>query len=125
MASVNSPWGDAELQTGYAAQRAQMELLAGKSGIKPGEEIKAEVGNQRSHAESRINDEKSTANSSENSTKTEYNRLQSEHEQGNENFSHAKKAEEERQDDWAGGNENGRKNLINIKDDLKKKFDQK
>jgi conjugal transfer mating pair stabilization protein TraG len=124
MGSVTSPSGDAELQTGYADQRAEMKLLAEKSGIKSDEEVKAKVGNQRSHAESRISGEKGTVNSSGNSTKTEYNRLQSEHEQGNQKFSNARKAEVERQNDKLGDNDLGKGALSKIKDDLKGRYNQ-
>lgn len=56
-----------------------------------------------------------------NTPKEEYNRLQSEHEQGNKNFNDAKAAEEDRQK-WDGGSGKGLEDLNNIKDDLQKRI---
>ncbi|EJW9628627.1 hypothetical protein OC889_004748, partial [Salmonella enterica] len=84
-------------------------------------DVSGDVADRRRHAESQVNDEKNTVISSGNTPKEEYNRLQSEHEQGNKNFSDAKAAEEDRQK-WDGGSGKGLEDLNNIKDDLQKRI---
>ena len=63
-------------------------------------------------------------NSSGNSARTDYNRLQNEHDQGNKNFNEAKIAEEKRQSDKIGDNSIGRNDLNRIKDELQDKFNK-
>ncbi|EDV9783374.1 conjugal transfer mating pair stabilization protein TraG, partial [Salmonella enterica subsp. enterica] len=124
MGSVGASSGGGNLQSEYDTQQAQMENRANAGGVRLQDDVSSDVTDRRRHAESQVNSEKSTVISSGNTPKEEYNRLQSEHEQGNKNFSDAKSAEEKRQNDWIGDNGVGRKELNDIKDNLQKKFDQ-
>lgn len=124
MGSVGASSGGGNLQSEYDTQQAQMENRANAGGVRLQDDVSSDVADRRRHAESQVNSEKSTVISSGNTPKEEYNRLQSEHEQGNKNFSDAKSAEEKRQNDWIGDNGVGRKELNDIKDNLQKKFDQ-
>lgn len=98
-----------------------MENRANAGGVRQQGDVSGDVADRRRHAESQVNDEKNTVISSGNTPKEEYNRLQSEHEQGNKNFSDAKAAEEDRQK-WDGGSGKGLEDLNNIKDDLQKRI---
>ncbi|MBA2139188.1 conjugal transfer protein TraG, partial [Salmonella enterica subsp. houtenae serovar 44:z36,[z38]:-] len=112
------------LQSEYDTQQTQMENRANAGGVRLQDDVSSDVADRRRHAESQVNSEKNTVISSGNTPKEEYNRLQSEHEQGNKNFNDAKSAEEKRQNDWIGDNGVGRKELNDIKDNLQKKFDR-
>ncbi|EKA7659300.1 conjugal transfer mating pair stabilization protein TraG [Salmonella enterica] len=124
MGSVATSSGDGNLEGEYHVQQTQMENRANEGGVRQQGDVSGDVADRRRHAESQVSDEKNTVISSGNTPKEEYNRLQSEHEQGNKNFSDAKNAEEKRQNDWVGDNSIGRKELNDIKDNLQKKFDQ-
>lgn len=121
MGSVGAPSGGGNLQSEYDAQQTQMENRANAGGVRQQGDVSGDVADRRRHAESQVNDEKNTVISSGNTPKEEYNRLQSEHEQGNKNFSDAKAAEEDRQK-WDGGSGKGLEDLNNIKDDLQKRI---
>lgn len=124
MGSVGTSSGGGNLQSEYDTQQTQMENRANAGGVRQQDDVSGDVADRRRHAESQVNREENTVISSGNIPKQEYNRLQSEHEQGNKNFSDAKSAEEKRQNDWIGDNGVGRKELNDIKDNLQKKFDQ-
>ncbi|EAA5695767.1 conjugal transfer protein TraG [Salmonella enterica] len=124
MGSVGASSGGGNLQSEYDTQQTQMENRANAGGVRLQDDVSSDVADRRRHAESQVNSEKNTVISSGNTPKEEYNRLQSEHEQGNKNFNDAKSAEEKRQNDWIGDNGVGRKELNDIKDNLQKKFDQ-
>lgn len=121
---VSAPTDSFDLQGEFRGQKAGMENMATQNGVKAEGAVATNVQNQRSHAESQVGNDKNTVISTGESADQEYNRLQSEHEQGNKNFSDAKSAEEKRQNDWIGDNGVGRKELNDIKDNLQKKFDQ-
>ncbi|MDO3417614.1 hypothetical protein QWI30_00460 [Citrobacter freundii] len=93
------PTGGGSLQGEYHAQQTQMENRANEGGVRQQGDVSGDVADRRRHAESQVSDEKNTVISSGNTPKEEYNRLQSEHEQGNKNFDDAKSAEEKRQND--------------------------
>ncbi|SUY95284.1 conjugal transfer mating pair stabilization protein TraG [Citrobacter freundii] len=124
MGSVGASSGGGNLQSEYDTQQTQMENRANAGGVRQPDDVSGDVADRRRHAESQVSDEKNTVISSGNTPKEEYNRLQSEHEQGNKNFSDAKSAEDKRQSDKLGDNSAGRKELNDIKDNLQKKFDQ-
>ncbi|MDE9716117.1 conjugal transfer protein TraG, partial [Citrobacter freundii] len=124
MGSVGASSGGGNLQSEYDTQQTQMENRANAGGVRLQDDVSSDVADRRRHAESQVNSEKNTVISSGNTPKEEYNRLQSEHEQGNKNFNDAKSAEEKRQNDWIGDNGVERKELNDIKDNLQKKFDQ-
>ncbi|EBJ4701067.1 conjugal transfer protein TraG [Salmonella enterica] len=124
MGSVAGSSGGGNLEGEYHVQQTQMENRANEGGVRQQGDVSGDVADRRRHAESQVSDGKNTVISSGNTPKEEYNRLQSEHEQGNKNFSDAKNAEEKRQNDWVGDNSIGRKELNDIKDNLQKKFDQ-
>lgn len=108
----------------YDTQQTQMENRANAGGVRLQDDVSGDVADRRRHAESQVNSEKNTVISSGNTPKEEYNRLQSEHEQGNKNFNDAKNAEDKRQSDKLGDNSLGRKEVNDIKDNLKKRFEQ-
>ncbi|EEB7341755.1 conjugal transfer mating pair stabilization protein TraG [Salmonella enterica] len=122
--SVGAPSGGGNLQSEYDAQQTQMENRANAGGVRQQDDVSGDVADRRRHAESQVNSEKNTVISSGNTPKEEYNRLQSEHEQGNKNFSDAKSAEEKRQSDKIGDNSIGRNDLNRIKDELQDKFNK-
>ncbi|EEO9935940.1 hypothetical protein HYB67_004246 [Salmonella enterica subsp. enterica serovar Sandiego] len=124
MGSVGASSGGGNLQSEYDTQQAQMENRANAGGVRLQDDVSSDVADRRRHAESQVNSEKNTVISSGNTPKEEYNRLQSEHEQGNKNFSDAKSAEEKRQSDKIGDNSIGRNNLNRIKDELQDKFNK-
>jgi len=97
MGSVSSSSGGGDLESEYQVQQMQMENRANESGVRQQGDVSGDVSDKRRHAESQVHDEKNTVISSGNTQKEEYNRLQSEHEQGNKEFDKAKKEEEYRQ----------------------------
>lgn len=97
MGSVSSSSGGGDLESEYQVQQMQMENRANESGVRQPGDVSGDVSDKRRHAESQVHDEKNTVISSGNTQKEEYNRLQSEHEQGNKEFDKAKKEEEYRQ----------------------------
>ncbi|WP_043987073.1 conjugal transfer mating-pair stabilization protein TraG, partial [Salmonella enterica] len=115
---VGASSGHVDLQAEYAQQQGSMNALASANGVKQGNEVGADVQHRRNSAESQVDNDKNSVNSSGNSARTDYNRLQNEHEQGNKNFNDAKSAEEDRQK-WDGGSGKGREELNKIKDDCK------
>ncbi len=121
MGSVGGASGGGNLQSEYDTQQTQMENRANAGGVRQQDDISGDVADRRRHAESQVSDEKNTVISSGNIPKEEYNRLQSEHDQGNKNFNDAKAAEEDRQK-WDGGSGKGLEDLNNIKDDLQKRI---
>ncbi|EDT8279625.1 conjugal transfer mating pair stabilization protein TraG [Salmonella enterica subsp. enterica serovar Javiana] len=120
---VGASSGHVDLQAEYAQQQGSMNALASANGVKKGNEVGADVQHRRNSAESQVDNDKNSVNSSGNSARTDYNRLQNEHEQGNKNFNDAKSAEEDRQK-WDGGSGKGREELNKIKDDLQKRIDK-
>ncbi len=97
MGSVGASSGGGNLQSEYDTQQTQMENRANAGGVRLQDDVSSDVADRRRHAESQVNSEKNTVISSGNTPKEEYNRLQSEHEQGNKNFNEAKLSENERQ----------------------------
>ncbi|EFI1637825.1 conjugal transfer mating pair stabilization protein TraG [Escherichia coli] len=124
MGRVPSSSGGGDLESEYKVQQMQMENRANESGVRQQGDVSDDVADRRRHAESQVHDEKNTVISSGNTPKEEYNRLQSEYEQGNKHFSDAKAAEDKRQSEKLGDNSIGRKELNNIKNNLQRKFDQ-
>jgi TraG-like protein, N-terminal region. len=120
---VGASSGHVDLQAEYAQQQGSMNALASANGVKQGNEVGADVQHRRNSAESQVDNDKNSVNSSGNSARTDYNRLQNEHEQSNKNFNDAKSAEEDRQK-WDGGSGKGREELNKIKDDLQKRIDK-
>ena len=120
---VGASSGHVDLQAEYAQQQSSMNALASANGVKQGNEVGADVQHRRNSAESQVDIDKNSVNSSGSSARTDYNRLQKEHEQGNKNFNDAKSAEEDRQK-WDGGSGKGREELNKIKDDLQKRIDK-
>lgn len=120
MGSVTTSSGGGNLEGEYHVQQTQMENRASEGGVRQRGDVSGDVADRRRHAESQVSDEKNTVISSGNIPKEEYNRLQSEYEQGNKNFNEAKNAEDKRQSDKLGDNGVGRKELNDIKDNLKK-----
>jgi conjugal transfer mating pair stabilization protein TraG len=118
---VGASSGHVDLHAEHTQQQGNMESLASANGVKQGNEVGADVQHRRSSAESQVDSDKNSVNSSGNSTRTDYNRLQNEHEQSNKNFNDAKAAEEDRQK-WDGGSGKGLEDLNNIKDDLQKRI---
>lgn len=122
MGSVGAPSGGGNLQSEYDTQQIQMGNRANAGGVRQQDDVSGDVADRRRHAESQVNSEKNTVISSGNTPKEEYNRLQSEHEQGNKNFSEAKLSEDERQKFYkhdAFKNYEGK--IEDIKDELRKK----
>lgn len=118
---VGASSGHVDLQAEYTQQQGNMNTMASANGVKQGNEVGADVQHRRSSAESQVDSDKNSVNSSGNSARTDFNRLQNEHEQGNKNFNEAKAAEEDRQK-WDGGSGKGLEDLNNIKDDLQKRI---
>ena len=94
---VSAPAASFDLQGEFKEQKSDMENMATQNGVKAEGAVATDVQNQRSHAQSGVSNDRNTVISSGNTPKEEYNRLQSEHEQGNKNFNVAKAAEDERQ----------------------------
>ncbi len=124
ISGVGASSGHVDLQGEYAQQQGSMTSLASANGVKQDGEVSADVQNRRRDAESQINNDNNSVNSSGNSARTDYNRLQNEHEQGNKKFNDAKSAEDNRQSDWVGDNSIGREDLNRIKDDVRKKINK-
>jgi len=124
ISGVGASSGHVDLQGEYAQQQGSMTSLASANGVKQEGEVSADVQNRRRDAESQINNDNNSVNSSGNSARTDYNRLQNEHEQGNKKFNDAKSAEDNRQSDWVGDNSIGREDLNRIKDDVRKKINK-
>ncbi|EHA2493134.1 conjugal transfer mating pair stabilization protein TraG [Salmonella enterica] len=120
---VGASSGHVDLQAEYAQQQSSMNAMASANGVKQGNEVGADVQHRRNSAESQVDIDKNSVNSSGSSARTDYNRLQKEHEQGNKNFNDAKSAEEDRQK-WDGGSGKGREELNKINDDLQKRIDK-
>ncbi|EKE6415135.1 conjugal transfer mating pair stabilization protein TraG [Salmonella enterica] len=120
---VGASSGHVDLQAEYAQQQSSMNAMASANGVKQGNEVGADVQHRRNSAESQVDIDKNSVNSSGSSARTDYNRLQKEHEQGNKKFNDAKSAEEDRQK-WDGGSGKGREELNKIKDDLQKRIDK-
>ena len=97
-----------------------MENRANAGGVRLQDDVSSDVADRRRHAESQVNSEKNTVISSGNTPKEEYNRLQSEHEQGNKTLMMPRVLKKKRQNDWIGDNGVGRKELNDIKDNLQK-----
>ncbi|HGF3848709.1 TPA: conjugal transfer mating-pair stabilization protein TraG [Escherichia coli] len=119
MGSVSSSSGGGDLESEYQVQQMQMEYRANESGVRQQGDVSGDVADRRRHAESQVHDEKNTVISSGNIPKEEYNRLQSEHEQGNKNFNVAKAAENERQTTLPDEHK-GKYSLDKVMDEMKK-----
>lgn len=119
MGSVSSSSGGGDLESEYQVQQMQMEYRANESGVRQQGDVSGDVADRRRHAESQVHDEKNTVISSGNIPKEEYNRLQSEHEQGNKNFNVAKTAENERQTTLPDEHK-GKYSLDKVMDEMKK-----
>ncbi|EBG8753425.1 conjugal transfer mating pair stabilization protein TraG [Salmonella enterica] len=122
--SVGASSGHVDLQGEHTQQLGNMESLASANGVKQSGEVGADVQHRRGSAETQVDSDKNSVNSSGNSARTDYNRLQKEHEQGNKNFNEAKSAEDNRQSDWFGDNSIGREDLNRIKDNVQNKFNK-
>lgn len=116
--------GHVDLQGEYAQQQNSMVSQARANGVKQGNEVGADVQRRRSSAESQVDTDKNSVNSSGNSAGTDYHRLQKEHEQRNKNFNDARSAEDNRQSDWFGDNSTGREELNRIKGNVQDKFNK-
>lgn len=119
MGSVSSSSSGGDLESEYQVQQMQMEYRANESGVRQQGDVSGDVADRRRHAESQVHDEKNTVISSGNIPKEEYNRLQSEHEQGNKNFNVAKAAENERQTTLPDEHK-GKYSLDKVMDEMKK-----
>ncbi|MBV7133733.1 conjugal transfer mating pair stabilization protein TraG [Escherichia coli] len=119
MGSVSSSFSGGDLESEYQAQQTQMENRANERGVRQQGDVSGDVADRRRHAESQVHDEKNTVISSGNTPKEEYNRLQSEHEQGNKNFNVAKAAEDERQTTLPDEHK-GKYSLDKVMDEMKK-----
>ncbi|EHE2617086.1 conjugal transfer mating pair stabilization protein TraG [Escherichia coli] len=123
MGSVSSSSGGGDLESGYQVQQMQMENRANESGVRQQGDVSGDVSNKRRHAESQVHDEKNTVISSGNTQKEEYNRLQSEHEQGNKEFDKAKKEEEYRQSAIPLDAGEAKENIDKLKNEMIKRSD--
>lgn len=123
MGSVGASYGGGNLQGEYHAQQTQMENRANEGGVRQQGDVSGDVADRRRHAESQVSDEKNTVISSGNTPKEEYNRLQSEHEQGNKDFDKAKKEEEYRQSAIPLNAGDAKENIGKLKDEIKKHGD--
>ncbi|EPM3104046.1 conjugal transfer mating-pair stabilization protein TraG [Escherichia coli] len=116
---VSAPAAGFDLQGEFREQKSDMENMATQNGVKAEGAVATDVQNQRSHAQSGVSNDRNTVISSGNTPKEEYNRLQSEHEQGNKNFNVAKAAEDERQTILPDEHK-GKYNLDKVMDEMKK-----
>ncbi|TFY27304.1 conjugal transfer mating-pair stabilization protein TraG [Escherichia coli] len=123
MGSVSSSSGGGDLESEYQVQQMQMENRANESGVRQQGDVSGDVSNKRRHAESQVHDEKNTVISSGNTPKEEYNRLQSEHEQGNKEFDKAKKEEEYRQSAIPLDAGEAKENIDKLKNEMIKRSD--
>lgn len=108
-----------DLQGEFREQKIDMENMATQNGVKAEGAVATDVQNQRSNAQSGVSIDRNTVISSGNTPKEEYNRLQSEHEQGNKNFNVAKAAEDERQTILPDEHK-GKYSLDKVMDEMKK-----
>ncbi|ASQ15759.1 conjugal transfer mating-pair stabilization protein TraG [Enterobacter cloacae] len=116
---VSVPAVGFDLQGEFREQKIDMENMATQNGVKAEGAVATDVQNQRSHAQSGVSNDRNTVISSGNTPKEEYNRLQSEHEQGNKNFNVAKAAEDERQTTLPDEHK-GKYSLDKVMDEMKK-----
>ncbi|EFJ5721594.1 TPA: conjugal transfer mating pair stabilization protein TraG [Escherichia coli] len=123
MGSVSSSSGGGDLESEYQVQQMQMENRANESGVRQQGDVSGDVSDKRRHAESQVHDEKNTVISSGNTPKEEYNRLQSEHEQGNKEFDKAKKEEEYRQSAIPLDTGEAKENIDKLKNEMIKRSD--
>ncbi|HFM0857246.1 TPA: conjugal transfer mating-pair stabilization protein TraG [Escherichia coli] len=123
MGSVSSSSGGGDLESEYQVQQMQMENRANESGVRQPGDVSGDVSDKRRHAESQVHDEKNTVISSGNTQKEEYNRLQSEHEQGNKEFDKAKKEEEYRQSAIPLDAGEAKENIDKLKNEMIKRSD--
>ncbi|MGE2156499.1 conjugal transfer mating-pair stabilization protein TraG [Escherichia coli] len=123
MGSVSSSSGGGDLESEYQVQQMQMENRANESGVRQQGDVSGDVSNKRRHAESQVHDEKNTVISSGNTQKEEYNRLQSEHEQGNKEFDKAKKEKEYRQSAIPLDAGEAKENIDKLKNEMIKRSD--
>lgn len=123
MGSVSSSSGGGDLESEYQVQQMQMENRANESGVRQQGDVSGDVSDKRRHAESQVHDEKNTVISSGNTQKEEYNRLQSEHEQGNKEFDKAKKEEEYRQSVIPLDAGEAKENIDKLKNEMIKRSD--
>ncbi|EHQ1464174.1 conjugal transfer mating pair stabilization protein TraG [Salmonella enterica] len=123
MGSVSSSSGGGDLESEYQVQQMQMENRANESGVRQQGDVSGDVSDKRRHAESQVHDEKNTVISSGNTQKEEYNRLQSEHEQGNKEFDKAKKEEEYRQSAIPLDAGEAKENIDKLKNEMIKSSD--
>lgn len=123
MGSVSSSFSGGDLESEYQVQQMQMENRANESGVRQQGDVSGDVSNKRRHAESQVHDEKNTVISSGNTPKEEYNRLQSEHEQGNKEFDKAKKEEEYRQSAIPLDAGEAKENIDKLKNEMIKRSD--
>ncbi|EER0756806.1 TPA: conjugal transfer mating pair stabilization protein TraG [Enterobacter hormaechei] len=123
MGSVSSSSGGGDLESEYQVQQMQMENRANESGVRQQGDVSGDVSDKRRHAESQVHDEKNTVISSGNTPKEEYNRLQSEHEQGNKEFDKAKKEEEYRQSAIPLDAGEAKENIDKLKNEMIKRSD--
>ncbi|EMZ1730823.1 conjugal transfer mating pair stabilization protein TraG [Escherichia coli] len=123
MGSVSSSSGGGNLESEYQVQQMQMENRANESGVRQPGDVSGDVSDKRRHAESQVHDEKNTVISSGNTQKEEYNRLQSEHEQGNKEFDKAKKEEEYRQSAIPLDAGEAKENIDKLKNEMIKRSD--
>ncbi|HDQ6587221.1 TPA: conjugal transfer protein TraG, partial [Escherichia coli O187:H28] len=117
---VSAPATGIDMQGEFREQKSDMENVAIQNGVKAEGAVATDVQNQRSHAQSGVSNDRNTVISSGNGPKQEYNRLQSEHEQGNKNFNIAKAAEDERQTILPDEHK-GKYSLDKVMDEMKKK----
>ncbi|EKE6995541.1 conjugal transfer mating pair stabilization protein TraG [Escherichia coli] len=123
MGSVSSSSDGGDLESEYQVQQMQMENRANESGVRQPGDVSGDVSDKRRHAESQVHDEKNTVISSGNTQKEEYNRLQSEHEQGNKEFDKAKKEEEYRQSAIPLDAGEAKENIDKLKNEMIKRSD--
>ncbi|EOX6280392.1 conjugal transfer mating-pair stabilization protein TraG [Escherichia coli] len=123
MGSVSSSSGGGDLESEYQVQQMQMENRANESGVRQQGDVSGDVSDKRRHAESQVHDEKNTVISSGNTPKEEYNRLQSEHEQGNKEFDKDKKEDEYRQSAIPLDAGEAKENIDKLKNEMIKRSD--
>ncbi|MCL6746920.1 conjugal transfer mating-pair stabilization protein TraG [Kosakonia sp. R1.Fl] len=125
MGHVGASSGHPDLQSEYRQQQSRMGSLASENGVKHGGEVGADVQHRRSRAGSQVDNDKESVSLSGHSLKTDYHRLQKEHEQGNKQFYDARSEGEKSQIDKTGDNHRGRENLNRIKDEVQKGLNKK
>lgn len=123
MGSVAGSSGGRSLEGDYHVQQTQIESRANEGGVRPQGDISGDVADRRRHAESQVGDGKNSVISSGNTPKEEYNRLQSEHKQGNKDFDKAKNEEEYRQSAIPLNAGEAKENIEKLKDEIKNHSD--